>query len=177
MAKYQSVNGKWPEGTNDGRDLIPTDKEAISGAKRLYRKAMGRPFRGKVKLTSGNRYTYVRGGILYVNPNEKNWTGKNGGWHEIVHGLSHHAARRLWNEAHGPRHAFIERELIDYVVSHGFLDGKLKRESKPKLPVKEARYTSILTRIKKWETKLKRADTALRKLRRAKARYEKALTS
>src|SRR4051812_46509336 len=151
MAKYQSVNGKWPESTREGRDLVPTEQEAITGAKRLYRKAMGKAFKGKVKATSGRRYTWIRSGVMYVKPN---MDGK-GGWHEIVHGLSHYAARRLWGEAHGARHAFIERELVEYVMTHGFLEGKLKRETKPKPPVKELRYTSIITRIKKWETKQK----------------------
>lgn len=170
MAKYENVNGKWPVGTNEGRDLIPTNQEAITGAKRLWRKAFGKAFKGKVQITSGRRYTWVRNHVLYVNPNQKTWKG-NGGWHEIVHGISHIASQRLWKENHGPRHAFIERELIEYVVNNGFLDGKLKREIKAKPDKREIRYSNVVTRIARWETKLKRAQTALRKLRSTKARY------
>lgn len=174
MAKYQSVNGKWPEGTNDGRDIVPSEQEAISGAKRLYRKAFGKPFRGKVKTTSGRNYTYVRRHVLYVNPNQKSWAG-NGGWHEIVHGLSHYAARSIWNEAHGARHAFIERELIEYVVAHGFLEGKLRSKAKPKPEKKIEKHAALLTKIQRWESKLKRAQNALKKLNRTLVRYEKAV--
>lgn len=173
MAKYESVNGKWPAGTNEGRDLIPTEQEAVTGAKRLWRKAFGKAFKGKVQITSGRRYTWVRNHVLYVNPNQKTWKG-NGGWHEIVHGISHIASQRIWKENHGPRHAFIERELIEYVVSNGFLDGKLRRETKTAPAAKDVKYDRVIKRISAWETKAKRAATALRKLHKTKARYDRA---
>lgn len=171
MAKqnYISVNGKWPEGTNDGRDIIPTEQEAISACKRLYRRAMGKPFIGKFKITSGRRYTWIRNGVFYVNPNQKSWAG-NGGWHEIVHMISHIASSRRYNENHGSRHASIERDLIQYVVEQGWLDGKLKTKAAPKPDKKTAKLDSVASRIKKWESKLKRAETALRKLRRTEKR-------
>jgi hypothetical protein len=55
--QYVSVNGKWPEGTNDGRNIVPDGQEAISACKRLYRRAFGKPWSGKWELTTGNRYT------------------------------------------------------------------------------------------------------------------------
>lgn len=176
MAKYDSVNRIWPEGTNEGRNIILSDQECMALAKRLYRKAFGKPFKGKIKITSGRNYTYVRSHVLYVNPNQTTWQG-NGGLHEIVHGISHLAARRLWNEAHGPNHATIERDLIDYVINNGFHLGKLKSKAKPKPDRKTKRVESIATRIKKWEAKRKRAETALRKLNRAKKRYDRQLTA
>ena len=54
---YERVNGAWPEGTNDGRDLKPTPQEALAGAKRLYRKAFGRPYKGKFIIATGNGRT------------------------------------------------------------------------------------------------------------------------
>ena len=171
MAKYQSVNGRWPEGTNDGRDLKPTPQEAVAGAKRLYRIAMGRPWKGPVKLTSGNRYTYPRSGVLYVNPD---W--RNGGWHEIVHLISHYAAYRLHKEAHGPRHAFIERELITAVVSKGWLEGKLVRKARPpkaKPDAADARLQRLRERLVGWQRRHKRAATAIRKLEKQVRYYEK----
>lgn len=72
--QYISVNGKWPEGTNDGRTLIPTDQEALSAAKRLYRRAMGKPFTGKFELTTGNRYTWIRNHVFLCQPqSSRNW--------------------------------------------------------------------------------------------------------
>ena len=181
MAKYDSVNGQWPEGTNDGRDIIPTPEEAMSGAKRLYRVALGKPYRGTMKLTSGRRHTWIRRHVFYVNPNEKRWSGSsiNGGWHEIVHSISHLAARRLYREGHGPRHAWIEKELIAHVVRSGWLDGKLKRKASEPKPVdpKAEKLTSIEARIKRWQAKQKRAATALRKLERQRKYYAKQKTA
>jgi len=177
MAKYGSVNGQWPDGTNDGRDIIPTLEEAMSGAKRLYRVAMGKPFRGTMKATSGRRHTWIRRHVFYVNPNEKRWAGSsiNGGWHEIVHSISHMAARRLYREGHGPRHAWIEKQLIAHVVRSGWLDGKLKREPREAKLVdpKAEKLVGIEARIKRWQAKQKRAQTALRKLERQLKYYER----
>jgi hypothetical protein len=169
MAKYQSVNGAWPEGTREGRDLKPTPQEALSGARRLYRKAFGRPFKGTMKLTSGRRYTYIRCGVFYVNPDQG-----GGGWHEIVHGISHYATARLHPKApgHGFQHAFIERELIQHVIDSGWLEGKLKREAKAEGDPIADRHARVLSKIATWERKQRRAETALRKLARQRRYYE-----
>lgn len=170
--KYQTVNSKWPEGTNDGYDLKPTPQEAIAAARHLYRLAMGYRFKGRIKLTSGRRYTDVRCGTLYVNPNYR-----NGGWHELVHLLSHHCAWRLYREGHGPRHAFIEREMINKVVTSGWLDGKLQRkprEVKPKPERKTVERERTAAALKRWTTKRKRAETAIRKLTVKMRRQERA---
>lgn len=102
MATYQGVNRSWPEGTSDGRNLKPTPQEALSAARRLYRFALKKPFKGKMKLTSGNRYTWIRSGVFYVNPDYR-----GGGWHELVHLISHQMAQRLYpnHPSHGGRHA------------------------------------------------------------------------
>src|SRR3990167_5541907 len=171
--KYRSVNGAWPEGTNDGRSLKPTPQEALAGARRLYRIAMGRPFRGKMTLTSGRNRTWIRRGVFKVNPDEDGTRfhqepdgerRKGGGWHEIVHAISHYAARKLYDEAHGPRHAFIERELIKAVCNKGWLDGKLKRPEtiKPKPDLKAIKHQRVQERLAVWERKKKRAETALK---------------
>ena len=176
-AKYHSVNGSWPEGTNEGRHIKPTPQEAMSAAKRLYRLAMKKPFRGKVVITSGRRYTYIRNSVMYVNPDQKTWKG-GGGWHEIVHGLSHYCSARLYPNAkgHGPQHAFLEKEMIQYAVNSGWLNGKLKRPGKAevKSPIQVIRYGRIQKRMAAWEAKLKRAENALKKLRRQARHYEKS---
>jgi hypothetical protein len=172
---YESVNGAWPEGTNDGRDIVPTPQEALAGARRLYRKAFGRPFKGKMKLTSGRRYTYIRCGIFYVNPNQNG----DGGWHEIVHGISHYATARLHPRApgHGAQHAWIERELISYVVQSGWLDGKLRRPEKAKPDPISQRHERVLAGIRRWEQKKRRAENALKKLARQRRYYERPTTA
>ena len=170
MAKYQSVNSAWPEGTNEGRSLKPTPQEALSAAKRLYRIAMKKPFRGEMKLTSGRRYTWIRNGVFYVNPDYR-----GGGWHEIVHLISHYACHRLFPNAkgHGVQHAFLERELIAEVIKRGWLDGKLKRPEKAKADPIGAKAARIESRLKAWTAKQKRAATAIKKLERQRRYYAK----
>ena len=170
--KYQSVNGQWPEGTNEGRALKPTPDEAVAAAKRLYRFAFKRPFRGKFKITSGRNYTWPRRGVFNVNPDQR-----KGGWHELVHSMSHYATHRQFPnaKAHGPQHAFIEREMIKYVIDSGWLEGKLKSKRKPKLPAdpKAVRAARVAARIKAWEAKKRRAENALKKLQRSARYYQK----
>lgn len=137
--KYVSVNNQWPEGTREGRDLKPTSQEAMTAARRLYRFAMKKPFAGKVVLTSGNRYTWIRRGVLYVNPDLGGGDPvcfvdgvpqpRGGGWHELVHLMSHLCANRLFPHAkgHGHQHESLERDMIAHVVESGWLEGKLKR--------------------------------------------------
>lgn len=172
---YESVNQSWPEGTNDGRDLKPTPQEALAGAKRLYRIAMGKPWTGPVKITSGRNYTWPRRGVLLVNPDQR-----GGGWHEIVHSLSHLAARRLYNEAHGPRHAWVERQLIQAVVTKGWLNGSLKRkpsEPKPPVDLRQQKLASINAKLKRWQSKLKRSQNAIKKLERQRRHHERQLAA
>lgn len=169
MAAYDSVNGAW------GRpraELPPiTEREAITACKRLYRLAFKKPFTGKVKITSGNRYTYIRRGILYVNPDR--------GWWDVAHGMSHYASFRLYpgKKPHSHQHAHLERTIIEHIVSSGWLDGKLKRPEKTKAPVnvRAVRAARVALRIEAWTRKLKRAQTALRTLQR-KARYYDRVT-
>jgi hypothetical protein len=176
--RYQSVNGAWPEGTRDGRDLKPTPQEAITAAKKLYRFAMKQPFRGKVNLTSGRRITWIRNHVLHVNPDER-----DGGWHEIVHSMSHYCARKLYRHAvgfkpHDHRHAFLERTMIEHVVNSGWLEGKLRRPEnpKPESDVKTVRYQRTLSKIETWEKKAKRAENALKKLVATKRYYERTIS-
>lgn len=174
MTKYQSVNSRWPEGTRDGRDLKPTPQEAMSAAKRLYRFAMKKPFRGKVVLTSGRRYTWIRNHVLHVNPDYG-----DGGWHELVHLMSHYCSHRLFPNAkgHGPQHAFLEREMIEYVVKSGWLEGRLRRKEKPKADPKQTRRALTDAAIKRWQTKAKRAQNALTKLKRRLAYYDRNIAA
>jgi hypothetical protein len=107
--RYHAVNGQWP-------DEVPvlTGAEAIAAAKRLYRFAMKRKWRGSWKLTSGRRFTWPRGSTFYVNP--ARGEGLHGGWRDLVHMMSHYCHRQLY-PAHKPHggegtHHHIEREMV-----------------------------------------------------------------
>lgn len=166
---YQHVNSQWPE-------VVPelTGPEAVAAAKRLYRLAMGRPFKGTFKIVSGNRYTWVRNGVFSVNP-ARTGSGLETGWRDLVHMISHLCHQRLhptW-KPHGPEHHALERRLVAYVIEQGWLDGKLKKEPKPKVDPIVIRHKRVLQGIKRWTTKLKRAQTALKKLERQRRYYER----
>lgn len=168
MPKYESVNGAWP----DKVIPVPTAQEAVLGSKKLYRLVMKKGFKGKVKVVTGNSHTWVYYGLMKVNPNR---TVHYGGWKGLVHGLSHYCSRKLYPTAkpHSPQHAFIEKTMIEHVVNSGWLSGSLKREPRAEVPVIDIRYQSVIKRIDQWQTKLKRARNALKKLERTKKYYDK----
>ena len=160
--RYVRVNGEWPQS-------IPplTAQEAVSAAKRLWRFGMGRAWKGTFQITSGNRYTRVGYSTFYVNPDR--------GWHSLVHSISHEVHYRLHPKlsGHDWRHTYLERSMVNLVVSKGWLDGRLRRTVKPKPDVREVRHQRILMRIKSWEAKQKRAQNALKKLAKTQAYYER----
>lgn len=169
--KYHGVNSQWP-------DVLPplSDQEALAGTKRLYRKATGKAFKGEWKITTGNRRTWVRNHVFYVNPGSTGWTGDaRPGWPDIVHNISHYAHWKLhptW-ASHGPAHRELEEDLTRYVIEQGWLQGTLKREPKAVVPAIDRRYTNVVAGIVRWTTKLKRAKTALTKLERKLKYYER----
>lgn len=178
MSTYGQLNAAWPD------DLkAPTPREALAGTKRLiklcYRHAKeegvfsGKPMKRRFKIVSGNRHTWLNDGVWCVNPNYT-WPGF-GGWKGIVHGVSHWAQRRFWpnEKPHGPRHVWIERMLADYAIKH-FLDGSHVRPLKDRPPVNviDVRAARVAKRIKQWEAKRRRAENALKKLRKQDRYYQ-----
>ena len=165
------VNSKWPS-----QIPVPTNQEAITGAKRLYRKAMGRPWTGEVKITSGNRDTYVRRGTLYVNPDQSSYECTRS-WRGIVHGLSHWCHWRLHGgnaKPHSDKQAYLERDLTDYVLGHGFLTGALKSKAKAKAKdIVVVRYERLAEREEAWKSKMNRARNALSKVKKERRTYER----
>jgi len=171
---WKAVHGAWPETLT-----VPTGPEAVKGAKRLYKIAMGRPWKGPVKLTSGRNHTWIRRGVLFVNPDERRWNGR-GGWPEIVHSISHYAHMRLNPSLrpHDDKQAYLERGLSEYVIKSGFMDGKLKSKAKPK-----PKTSVVVTRAKKAEKmlalhqkKLKREKKLVMKWQAKVRYYQKKLT-
>jgi hypothetical protein len=140
-----------------GEYPVLSPEASVEAALRLYRKAMGRSFTGKVKLTSGNRRTWVRNGVMSVNPDEHIWTGSRG-LREIIHSISHLAHMRLHplDAPHSRRQAQLEGRLVTYAIKSGWMEpGKLK-------PTKKT-----LARLSKTkETKRKPVDPDLRDLRK-----------
>lgn len=171
QARYVRVNAEWPH-------PLPalTPQEAVSAAKRLWQFGTKRGWKGRVQLTSGNRSTWIRwsrkpgeGRIFYVNPDK--------GWRNLVHDISHLVHYTLHPDlsGHDWRHGHLERAMVSLVVSKGWLEGKLRREPRPKPNPQEVHHARIVARIKAWETKRKRAENALKRLKKQKAYYDKRL--
>lgn len=154
---------------------ILSPEESIRAAKKLYRHAMGKSFTGPIKLTSGNRNTWVRNGVLYVNPDE---VRTNRGLREMIHSISHYCHSRLHpkDAPHSKRQAALEGRLAKFALTKGFADGALKREApapKAKPPLIQQRYARIVNRRDKYKAEIERATRLLAKAEREVREYER----
>lgn len=160
---YEVCNSLWP-------DIIPAISriEAERAARRLWTHFVG-----------GYVPSYVRNARrCWISPKPLTNVVRNRekGWHRLVHDVSHYAhSRQSRSKTHGGWHAEREIAMVKYVLAQGWLDGKLKPKTKPKAkpPIQAERHQAILARIKRWETKRKRAETALKKLARQRRYYER----
>jgi hypothetical protein len=100
----------------------------------------------------------------------------------MVHDLSHmifrarHPISRL--RPHGREHARLEGDMAKYAIDKGWLDGALLPPERNRLTTTERRTRDLArTRaaLKRWETKKKRATTAIRKLLQRERRLTRAL--
>ncbi len=133
----------------------------------FYKQVTGRKFPYKnIHIGSGNRRTWTDSKGFCVNPDQ--------GWHDINHDMSHWLERRLTGAAHSDSHLRLERDGAALICKR-FLRDEPYVEPKKEVDVVAKRAASVDARIKKWETKLKRATTALKKLKRQKKYYDAKL--
>lgn len=156
-----------------GKNPVLSDQESIAAARRLYRRAMGKPFTGEVKITSGRRTTWVRRGVMSVNPNQR-----GGGLREIIHSISHYAHGRLnpKDAPHSWRQAHIEGDLADFAIKSGFLEGKLASKAvrpSAKPDKVQQKYAAMVKRRDKWVGELERAKRLSAKAAREVLEYER----
>lgn len=147
---YARVNACWPAD-------VPalTAPEAIRAGRKLYRFAMGDTWQPEPVVSSGNRHTWIRHGVMYVNPER--------GWLSLVHNLSHALCDA--DGPHGADHARLEMRMIKHVVKSGWLAGALKDKPKPARPESDTRvvkYARTLACLGLWERKHKRAENAIK---------------
>lgn len=170
---YRRVNEAWPK---------PLPKMAFAegarAVRKLYRFVTGQTFTGEIIETSGNRFNYARRGVFYLNT--QGYSG-HGAWHDLIHDVSHTLVNRVWLDKikpHSREHARLELRLVKEAVKRGWLTGALKDQPKPVKQERDARVATLIRTealIAKWETKLKRAQTALKKLSRRKRYYERTV--
>lgn len=101
------------------------------------------------------------------------------GWQRLVHDVSHDVFqhRHPSLKPHHPTHARIEREMVAYVIERGWLGGTLAPKAPRALSLEERRAekrASVEARLARWQTREKRARTAVRKLRATLKRMARA---
>jgi hypothetical protein len=171
---------------------ILSPEESIAAAKKLYRTVMGHAFSGVIKLTSGNRYTWVKvqpvrqpgGGyarkrVMSVNPDHRELSAR--GLRALIHDLSHYCHGQLHpNDApHSRRQAQLEGRMVRAALARGFLEGKLKPKEKaePEPKVKpdkvQQRYARMIARRDKYAGELERSKRLLAKVQKEVREYER----
>lgn len=165
---YERANTLWPN------SMPPlTYPEAVRAAKRLYRFVRGKRCDWEFREASGRVGTWMGAGqIFHINP-----AGDGGhvGWDGLIHNLSHWLYYQTpgYDKPHSKGHARLEARMIKQVLRRGWLSGAL--QDKPKVPKKADELARIDAKAARWQSKLKRAQTALRKLARQRKYYEKKL--
>lgn len=174
---YRRVNDQWPDQLPK-----PTPEQAVNAARRLYRWAMGHTWTGPVRVTSGNRFTWISRGVFNVNPDHR---GHGGGWQALVHDLSHYcwwSANHGQEKAHDKGHAKLELAMIKQVIKRGWLNPQpeaVKEKAPPptKDQIRGDRYERLKAREMSWVRKERRAQNALKKLRRQMRYYERQVAA
>lgn len=139
-------------------------------ARKLYRHAMGRNWEGngrRWEVTSGNRFTWPKGSVFYVNPDRRR--GERG-LRDIIHLMAHYCHRRLHPEdkPHSIRELRLEAKLTKFALDRRWHEGTLKDKAKPipkKLPRTDRvkKYRLAQARVVKYRAEIARAQRLLAK--------------
>lgn len=148
-AHYDSVNGSW------GRDALPP----------ITREEAGRAARKLMRHFAHKKSHWLR--RCWISPRAT--TGHHRGWGRLAHDVSHRVYDYEYRAAvlpggHSRTHAAIELAVVQYIISHGWLDGALK-PAEPKKPMPVDRVAKTQAAIARWERKAKTAATYLKKYR------------
>lgn len=145
------------------------ENHAASYCRAMWKKATGRKLTAKIRFGTGNRYTWIRNGVLTINP--------SAGWKEINHDFTHCIERRTTGDAHSDTHLELERQGAELIKRKFLTEGPQPEKPKPTTrELQEKRAAQVEAGIERWEKKLRRANNALKKLRKKKRYYDKALS-
>ena len=140
---------------------------AMSYVRAMWKAETGRKFPWKIRIGTGNRRTWLHYQVFTVNPKQ--------GWHDINHDMAHFIERRKTGGAHTSSQLRRERNGAHLIVRR-FLETKPPpKKAKPDMVT--VRATRVEAGIKRWEAKLRRASTALKKLKQQQRYYQKAMGS
>ena len=143
------------------------ESHAKSYVRAFWKQEIGVKFSWKIRIGSGNRNTWLQGNVFTVNP--------KAGWRDINHDMSHFIHWRKTGLSHKGNHMSVERDGAQLIKRRFLESGPKPKKAKPEVSVVAKRAASVDRRIVGWEKKLKRAKTALKKLKKQKRYYVKKL--
>jgi len=97
--------------------------------------------------------------------------------HVIAHELAHTRGMEHRQMTNNPTYNRVGNWREIYAWAEGLSLDRKQPKVKPRVGVQALRYNRVLASEKAWTTKLKRAQTALAKLRKKRRYYEKALAA
>lgn len=166
--KYDEVNAAWR-----AAPAAPiTRLEAERAARRIF-KRFGKVADGSPNMTGPAEFRRVRACWVSLKGNRI-----DKGWPRLVHDVSHDIWEKRHPSAkpHGPAHAALELEITRHVLEAGWIQGRLRPPEPAKLTAAERqakRLRETIAAIARWESKQRRAERALRKLRARRRRLER----
>lgn len=164
---YELVVEKvWREGSTKEQRLNVHPNLAMNYVRAFWKQEVGSKFRWKIRVGTGNRRTWLQWSIFTVNPDQ--------GWHAINHDMSHFIERRKTGGLHTDQHVRLEGAGARLIVRKFLRDEPYVDKKKERNHVAD-RAARVDAGIKRWDAKLKRAATALKKLKKKKCYYDKVL--
>lgn len=163
--RYTNVNELWKATPTPAITAI----EAGRAARRLFRKFGRKTGYPRQRSDAKLRYPARR---VWISTIPLHWN-LNRGWARLVHDVSHDIHRARYGrmlKPHNPLHAVLELEIAEFVVASGWLTGALRPAEKPAAATRAVKLAKVDAAIKRWDSKLRRAQTALKKLSRRRAR-------
>lgn len=167
LTTYDDVNNAW-----GGQPLPPiTTADAAPIFARLVRRFGVKKTKAQIPrwARDGRRCWAAPRGTDTSNP-------RANGLPRLVHDASHYAFDKLHPtfKTHSAAHADLEKRMIEHVIAAGLHLPKIRPTPSPDQAVAVA-LAKVEARIKRWQTKAKRAATALRKLGRTEKRLRARL--
>lgn len=164
---YELVVEKvWREGSTSKQMCNVHPNLAMNYVRAFWKQETGRKFPWKLRVGSGNRRTWRDSHGFTVNPDQ--------GWHDINHDMSHFIERQQTGGAHTDRHVRLEGAGARLIVRRFLRDEPYVDKKKERDHIAD-RAARVDAGIQRWDAKLKRAATALKKLKKKQRYYDKVL--